>query len=188
MDILSLSVKCVKLNHICKIFFCQHTRCLVLRICLKLLLCWLWFSTFFIPLLVLWNFILKVSYFVFFKKWYFLSLWGAWCAVYCLILSSITNIFYDMKLWYNYLLACRVINLGSFPTMSIIYYLFLLFMHDFICYLCRYYMNTTPHLERFYTEVEWDTSFLGNTSIFCTVPFCGFAQFVYDHFVDCMSK
>lgn len=93
-----------------------------------------------------------------------------------------------MKLWYNYLLACRVINLGSFPTMYIIYYLFLLFMHDFICYLCRYYMNSTPHLERFYTEEEWDTSFLGNTSIFCTVPFCGFAQFVYDHFVDCMSK
>lgn len=126
--------------------------------------------------------------FCFLYKWYFLSLWGAWCAVYCLILSSIWNIFYDMKLWYNYLLACRVINLGSFPTMSIIYYLFLLFMHDFICYLCRYYMNSTPHLERFYTEEEWDTSFLGNTSIFCTVPFCGFAQFVHDHFVDCMSK
>lgn len=143
-------------------------------ICLKLLFCWLWFFIFFIFLLMFWNFILGVFYFVFFKKWYFLSLWGVLCVVYCLILLLIINIFYDMKLWYNYLLVCRVINLGFFFIMFIIYYLFLLFMYDFICYLCRYYMNSIFYLERFYIEVEWDIFFLGNISIFCTVFFCGF--------------
>lgn len=145
-----------------------------MRICLKLLFCWLWFFIFFIFLLMFWYFILGVFYFVFFKKWYFLSLWGVWCVVYCLILLLIINIFYDMKLWYNYLLVCRVINLGFFFIMFIIYYLFLLFMYDFICYLCRYYMNIIFYLERFYIEVEWDIFFLGNILIFCTVFFCGF--------------